>query len=369
MGNIAVRIATELQLHRSILRIADGDKNTYLRARLYYFVYICDHHFSIPYGRPPLTGEYEAVRSTDRFLKSVHAVVDDERLISQINIWSITSNVFQTFGTDSFQPVPTEMIDQIRRFNIALDTWRADWNERNFGPHKHVGNYPHKGIGLHYHFAKLYLCAHSFRGISKSYTAAYCMPQEMVEIAEMAIASATYILRTINIDTELQSFLNGLPLYFDTMIAFAAVFLLKISTEYASKIQIDTAETLTLVRQNVAVLEDVGSKMKSKHLLIKIGLAIRILVERCQDVTDQQSSPPRELNAVNLKPIPVDLNPDNIPLENGVNSSQDNFPGFGLECFDLLEPSTHNMHSSFDPWLHNLAMEQNVFASWQQGVD
>jgi hypothetical protein len=353
MGNVAVRIATELQLHRSVLGIADGDKNTYVQARLYYFVYICDHHFSIPYGRPPLTGEYEAVRSTDRFLKSVHAVVDDERLISQIDIWSIISHVFQTFGTDSSQPLPTEMIGQLRRFNIALDTWHADWKERNFGPHNHIGNYPDKGIGLHYHFAKLYLCAHSFRGISKSSTATYCMPHEMVQIAEMAIASATYILRTVNTDIELQSFLDGLPLYFDTMIAFAAVFLLKISTEYTSKIQVDTTETLTLVRQSVAVLEDVGSKMKSKHLLINIGRGIRMLVERCKEVTDQQSSHPRELHAVNIIPISLDPHLANIPLEDDLNMSQDDFPGFGLECFDLLEPSIHNIYSSFDPWLHN----------------
>jgi hypothetical protein len=360
-----VRIATELQLHRSILSIEDGNKNTYLRARLYYFVYICDHHFSIPYGRPPLTGEYEAVRLTDRFLKSAHAVKDDERLISQINIWSITSQVFQAFGTDSSQPVPVEMVRQLRRYNIALDTWRADWMERNWGPHNHVGNYPEKGVGMHCHFAKLYLCAHSFRGISKSSPASYCMPQEMVEIAEMAIASATYILRTLKTDVELQSHLNGLPLYFDTMIAFTAVFLLKISTEYSTKIPIDTAEALSLVRQSVSVLEDVGSKMKSNHLLIRIGQGIRMLVEHHGTLTDQELPRPSNLNSTSLSTLPQDMQSLINPLDGGAQLSQDNFAGFGLECFDLLEPSTHNMYSSFDPWLQN-GIEQNGFTQWHQ---
>ena len=361
-----MRIATELQLHRSILGIDDGKKETYLRARLYYFVYICDHHFSIPYGRPPLTGEYEAVRLTDRFLKSIHAVKDDERLISQIDIWSITSQVFQTFGTDSSQPVPVEMVRQLRRYNIALDTWRADWMERSWGLHNHVGNYPEKGVGMHCHFAKLYLCAHSFRGISKSSTASYHMPQEMVEIAEMAIASATYILRTVNTDSELQSHLNGLPLYFDTMIAFTAVFLLKISTEYSNKIPIDTAEALSLVRHSVSVLEGVGSKMKSKHLLIRIGQGLRMMVERYKTSIVQQPAHPGNLNMASLNFIPPDMRLASNPPEDSGHLNQDNFAGFGLECFDLLEPSTHNMYSSFDPWLQN-GIEQNGFTPWQSG--
>ncbi len=30
-----------------------------------------------------------------------------------------------------------------------------------------MGNYPRKGVGLHYHFAKLYLYSFAFRGIGK----------------------------------------------------------------------------------------------------------------------------------------------------------------------------------------------------------
>lgn len=60
---IAVRIATESQLHRSFQKALDGDNDHYLRTRLYYLVYVCDHHFSIPYGRPPIARECEVVQN------------------------------------------------------------------------------------------------------------------------------------------------------------------------------------------------------------------------------------------------------------------------------------------------------------------
>lgn len=43
----AVRLALELQLHRSIYKALQGERNHYLRTRLYYLVFVCDHHFSV----------------------------------------------------------------------------------------------------------------------------------------------------------------------------------------------------------------------------------------------------------------------------------------------------------------------------------
>jgi hypothetical protein len=356
----AVRIATELQLHRAILRVNDIDKEAYSAARLYYLVYVCDHHFSIAYGRPPLTGEYEAVHSTTQFLECAYADEDDARLISQVNIWSITSQVFETFGTDTSRPTPISMIGQLRRFNIALDTWRADWNER-FSSNYHVGNYPYKGVGLHYHFAKLYLCSHAFRGVSKTSSMTYQMPPEMIEIAELAVTSAIYILRTVNTDQEMQIFLNGLPLYFDTMIAFAAVFLLKISTEYAGIVKVDTKETLNLVQQNTVVLEEIGSKMKPQHLLILIGDGVRTLLERCKISESRASLEASNMNNTNtyLEPLQEDSVGSNVDAN--INwATHGAFPSFGLEYYDLLEPQTQQPYSTSDSWYTGSNFQYNT---------
>jgi hypothetical protein len=256
------------------------------------------------------------------------------------------------------------MISQLRRYNIALDTWRADWFDR-FQPSDRVGNYPQKGAGLHYYFAKLYLCSHAFRGISKSASTTYTMPQAMVEIAEAAVASAIYILRTINTDIELQSYLSGLPLSFDTMIAFAAVFLLKISTEYSGIIQVDTGEMLSLIHQNMVVLEEVGSKLKSKHLLIRISEGIRGLVERYSRVAnDQPPSEARSTQDTNMQMLPMQSDPGETQLENDMNWAQGDFSGFGLECFDLLEPSTQPTYPFTEPWLGGPGFQQGVPDPW-----
>jgi hypothetical protein len=49
---LAVRIATQMQLHRCLHKALRGDKTAYLQTRLYYLVYVCDHHVgtqSLPY--------------------------------------------------------------------------------------------------------------------------------------------------------------------------------------------------------------------------------------------------------------------------------------------------------------------------------
>lgn len=324
----------------------EGQK-AYIEARLYYQVYICDHHFSIAYGRPPLTSDDEAVRSRDRFLESPLVVEDDQRLISQVEIWSITSQVYRTFGTDSAHPVPLSMISHLRRYNISLDTWRADWYE-TFSVHNQIGNYPQKGVGLHYYFAKLYLCSHAFRGLSKSTASTYHIPPEMVEIAETAIASATYILRTIVTDVELPLFFNGLPLYFDTMIAFAVVFLLKISTDYAGIIQVDATETLSLVRQNMAVIQEAGSRLKSEHLLVRIGEGIRILLERYKSIDNKSSSLETSNDYEDA------FAPSHIAtrMEDNMTVTSNGFHGFDLDCYDLLDMSANTL-PQFDQWFPN----------------
>jgi hypothetical protein len=43
---LAVRTATQMQLHRCLNKALRGDKTAYLQTRLYYLVYVCDHHVS-----------------------------------------------------------------------------------------------------------------------------------------------------------------------------------------------------------------------------------------------------------------------------------------------------------------------------------
>ncbi|KAJ5928689.1 hypothetical protein N7466_007645 [Penicillium verhagenii] len=280
IGN-AVRVASDIHLHGGIYKALKGDREGYLQVRLYYLVYVCDHHFSIAYGRPPMSHEGFIIKSASRMLQNEHATEDDARLISQVQEWSILGQVFDTFGVDVDTAIAPQAIPQLRRYSIALDTWLADWNE-SFGANRNVGNYPQKGVGFHFHFAKLYLCSHAFRGMPATENLTEWFTPELEEIANTGALSAMSILRVIVSDAEFRSFMNGLPLYFDTMLAFAVVFLLKVATKYATVIRIDTSKILSLVAQTVAALREITQTMHRQHLLVVIAEGLGRLLSRCQ---------------------------------------------------------------------------------------
>ncbi|KAL2831855.1 hypothetical protein BJY01DRAFT_260396 [Aspergillus pseudoustus] len=292
LAGTAVRIALELKLNHSIYQALKGSRTAYLQTRLYYLVYVCDHHCSVLYGRPPMSRDCDSVKAAaTQFLETAHATEDDVRLASQVKIWMISAAVFDAFGVDVETPLPADRLAQLRRFSIALDTWYADWSDR-FGPNANVGNYPAKGVGLHFHFAKLYLCSHAFRGAQAWARGQRFASAEMEEIANTAVLCATSILGVMTSDTELQELLNGLPLCFDTMIAFAVVFLLKVATKYADAVSLNNGKMLSLVDRTIAMLQHITSGMHPRHLLVRIGSGVQKLRGRFSGENEQEQQLP-----------------------------------------------------------------------------
>jgi hypothetical protein len=201
-----------------------------------------------------MTRQDDSIRAILEFLETEHAVEDDARLASQVQFWSVAGDIYQTFGVDVERPLDATAIEPIRGFGIRLDRIRMHWTAR-FHHNRYVGNYPKKGVGLHYHFAKLYLFSMAFRGIGKPGFKAPDVALEIDELANQALLSATAILQAVVNDEEIQGHLNGLPTYFDVMIAFAVVFVLKVSTKYASSLRVDTSECRGLVARLVTVLK------------------------------------------------------------------------------------------------------------------
>ena len=326
-----MRIATEIQLHRGIYQALRGDKAGYYQTRVYYLVYVCDHHFSVTYGRPPMTRECHSIAAASRFLETENATEDDARLVSQLLIWTVNANIFDSFGIDVGTPLAAHKLSQLRRHSIALDIWYADWSER-FSPNQNVGNYPSKGVGLHFNFAKLYLCSHVFRGAPSNGSAQRDFPQELQDIANTAVLSATSILSVIVSDGELQTHLNGLPLYFDTMIAFALVYLLKVATKYSEIVRIDATKMLDLVEQTVTVLRRITVPMHEQHLLVCIVDGIEKLFKKSQEAAQLNLS-----SSMN-----VDYAQQTDPLVNGFQWIEN------MGDFDIL--SSQNSVSASGPW-------------------
>jgi len=126
----AVRIATELNLHTSFSRAMRGSLEHVERARLWYFLYICDHHFSIAYGRPPVIGEDASISYHERFLELPGITQADSRLHSQVGVFIILSRIYDTFGPDSGKELSEEDLLSLRKYNYDLDNWRVRWESQ-----------------------------------------------------------------------------------------------------------------------------------------------------------------------------------------------------------------------------------------------
>lgn len=124
----AIRIATELSIHKSFYRALNGDREHFLKARLWYMLYVCDHHFSIAYGRPPMIAESLQIRELELFLKVPLADALDQRILSQVSLMQIATRIYDRFAE---QRMPQEDASgatlsegdfkDMRNFNLEID--------------------------------------------------------------------------------------------------------------------------------------------------------------------------------------------------------------------------------------------------------
>jgi len=258
-----------------------------------------------------MTRDFSSVTPPREFLKSEFATEDDSRLVSQVEIWSISTRVFDQFSLDPEGHLSDQLTPQIRRLSIALDTWRADWQER-FQYNASVGNYPRKGVGLHYHFAKLYLCSYVFRRAPSPNEEQLRFEPDMGEFANMAIHSASSIVQVIVADNEIQSYLHGLPAYFDTMIAFAFVFLLRFTIKNPANLSIDKAAILDVLYSLVKVLKDTTAIMHPRHLLTSIASSMEKLLDRFSrnNNSNDTNREPGAMAPPQIPPGPSNFDPD-----------------------------------------------------------
>ena len=92
----------------------------------------------------------------------------------------------------------------------------------------HIGAFPKKAVQLHYHFAKLHLHSHVFRGLSASQP----IPHYLMDCTVTAINAASATINYILSDTDVGAVTVGIPSYLHCMTAFACTFLVKVAIKY-----------------------------------------------------------------------------------------------------------------------------------------
>ncbi len=150
-----VRMATELNLHQAFYKALYsplGTKTTASklehleRARLWYLLYVLDHHFSIAYGRPPVTAELQAIKEYDVFLNAPECTPSDRRVLSQVTLFIILSRAYNHFGLEAERLMDGDdgTLTTHARFMEELDRWRYQFRHA-LNRDAHIGDYPAVG--------------------------------------------------------------------------------------------------------------------------------------------------------------------------------------------------------------------------------
>ncbi|KPM46111.1 Transcriptional activator of proteases prtT [Neonectria ditissima] len=342
----AIRIATELNIHQSFAKALEGDREHFLRARLWYMLYVCDHHFSIAYGRPPMIAESTQIREHELFLASPFAGPLDARILSQVSLMQILTRVYERFavrrlpdphtiryGTNgssndsSVDMLEEEDFSDLRNFNLEIEQWRMRWYARQQS-NSFIGTFPPKGIILYSYFAKLQLNILAVRGVSLN---SGRLSTERKEFTNMAISAAASILTFVLEEEDMRRALVGTPLYVHTMIAFASVFLMKVATKWnrlmGFNIEHSYLNVSHLLKKMIILLK--SSITSDRHVLHHIANGLeKMLAEMTAEAGEEEQG----------RPLHV-LQPEQFDYHKGSNEVI-TAPGIGFGPPPVQLPST-----------------------------
>ncbi|EGE09172.1 hypothetical protein TEQG_08835 [Trichophyton equinum CBS 127.97] len=267
----------------------------------------------------------------------------DLRLISHIDLLLLLGKVRQTYGVDAMKPIPLSLIPQLRDYLAQLDRWSQAWTGR-LARNKWLGNFPSQAVKLHFRFAKFFICSHAFRGLNVE-SAHVPLAPELQDIAGSAVSTAISILELLIESDELRAYLVGIPHYFHTMFAFAAVFLLKVATRNRQHVQVDTQLVFRISRRVLEVFQH--CPCAKQHLVHRIAQGLQEMIERCEGQIATESSGHPVNRVLNREPpIPASMPPPPT-TSNPEIGSQDMLSWFNLENFDFLSMSPPTWNTEF----------------------
>ncbi|KAL7769782.1 hypothetical protein ACKLNR_001166 [Fusarium oxysporum f. sp. zingiberi] len=279
LSGLAVRIATELNIHQHCARALRGETSHCEKARLWYLLYVCDHHFSIAYGRPPVIAEDVTLINHEGFLALPGTSGADVRLHSQVSIFIILSRTYRTFGLDRSRVVANDEFDAIRRYNGELGQWKQTWESRlgELVCDPQIGDYPRKGVLLHYHFARLLLFSVCLQGLQP--TDDFLISLERQDFINTAVDSASAALRLILEDSDMRRAVVGVPLYLLTTIAYSSIFLIKVCSSWrAVVVHLSVEDVVNLVGPIISMLN--ATQAYARHVAHYIGQGLSTMLDR-----------------------------------------------------------------------------------------
>lgn len=387
LSGLAVRNAVEMNIHQSYHKLLRGGAEQRDNVRLWYSLYVCEHQFSIAYGRPPLLHDDLAIKNVEHFLNSAETTPGDLRLLAQVALFKILTEAYMAFGSDPEQPLGERDFHQLRMFNFSIEQWRLAWQPR-CEDSAVIGSYPSKGIVLYYHFARFQLNSLALRALPPPNAASSdSLSYDRREAANIAISAATSTLTLIFEEPDLRKAMTGLPLFTHTMVsntvvrdvyetltsyaglqvAFCATFLLKMAKTWGSVAQTASPEwttepaglglnfnigqVLSLSRRSANLLGKVADSLNEKHLT-------RHIVRGIKELLKHFDAPENPVNTVAMDHPGSNLSSSEpLGMMSGVGTGLDPMDGFNM--YDMIGSYGFGFDESF---LEQAA--QNDFGLW-----
>ncbi|KAL1878543.1 hypothetical protein VTK73DRAFT_7884 [Phialemonium thermophilum] len=295
----AVRMSRDLYLHRCITKMPHVKRECYDRTRLFLLVYLVDHYCSMVYGKPPMTGGFASLKSPRAFMKSALCSRHDPMLVAHIELWFISSRVFDTFGADVDTHVVADRVAEVETLSRAYRAWHehavgslqgmtmgsaADRQDNDDGDDDPSPFLPRQMLDLHLSFALLFLFSHAFRGLSFPSGHRGISPSENVAYFQRcSFDCALSIVQSIGAEAALRQRLPMLPPYHIAMVAFACICLIRYVRQGHLALLVDE-QLRHQARLALVTLADVfrstAEGMDKKHPLVSLASSLGIVMRR-----------------------------------------------------------------------------------------
>lgn len=202
--------------------------------------------------------------------------------------------MFDTFGADTDALLTEDREAQIESLNLSLDSCRSDLLT-GMVIDSGAARFSQRLFDLYIHCAKLSLFSHSFRGFSGKYPRPSANSRRIEKFEPCALESALAIVRTVAYGGGIQKHLEWLPSYFDAMIAFASVSLMKAQSKGPIKHYLDKSEVFSALSGLVEVFEACSARIQREHPLSSIAKSLKIAMKDFHRLND---------NSLDVEPVP-----------------------------------------------------------------
>ena len=172
-----------------------------------------------------MTRETRMLKGPRTLLDSKFSTSSDLQLISQVELWSISTQVFDSFGAATDSTFISGRLSELEHLKDAYEHWRHEWTEI-LETQLELEPSTLAILDLYFHSARLYLSSHIFRGPEHKFIGPQDTPNPLDRFAHCAAQSALSIVYRMTELKEAQ-ICSRLPFYFSTTVAFASIFLLR----------------------------------------------------------------------------------------------------------------------------------------------